>query len=282
MTPPVETAGWRLAHDIGGGFSPGRVYAMLLRYLYLLRSSLPRALELVYWPTIQMVLWGFMSQFLMTNSTWVARAFGVLIAAVLLWDVLFRGQLGLSMSFLEEIWARNLGHLFVSPLRPYEWILSLIAMSFVRVLIGVVPATLLAIPLYHYSVFSLGLPLLAFFVNLLVMGWALGLMICALILRHGQGAESIAWLAVFVLAPISAVYYPVTVLPAVLQYAALALPSAHVFEGMRAVMFEHVFRWGDFFAALALNLVYLGLGAAAFLHAFRGARRRGALLQVGE
>jgi ABC-2 type transport system permease protein len=282
MTPPVETGGWRLAHDIGGGFSPGRVYAMLLRYLYLLRSSLPRALELVYWPTIQMVLWGFMSQFLMTNSTWVARAFGVLIAAVLLWDVLFRGQLGLSMSFLEEIWARNLGHLFVSPLRPYEWILSLIAMSFVRVLIGVVPATLLAIPLYHYSIFSLGLPLIAFFVNLLVMGWALGLMICALILRHGQGAESIAWLAVFVLAPISAVYYPVTVLPPVLQYVALALPSAHVFEGMRAVMFEHVFRWGDFFAALGLNLVYLGLGGAAFLHAFRGARRRGALLQVGE
>src|SRR4051795_6197896 len=84
-------------------FSPSRVWAMLLRYLYLLRSSWPRALELLYWPTIQMVLWGFMSQFLMTNSTWVARAFGVLLAAVLLWDVLFRGQLGLSMSFLEEI-----------------------------------------------------------------------------------------------------------------------------------------------------------------------------------
>jgi ABC-2 type transport system permease protein len=282
VTSPAETSGWRLTHDIGGGFSPGRVYAMLLRYLYLLRSSLPRALELVYWPTIQMVLWGFMSQFLMTNSSWVARAFGVLIAAVLLWDVLFRGQLGLSMSFLEEIWARNLGHLFVSPLRPYEWVLSLIAMSFVRVLIGVVPATLLAIPLYHYSIFSLGLPLIAFFANLLVMGWALGLMICALILRHGQGAESIAWLAVFVLAPISAVYYPVTVLPPALQYVALALPSAHVFEGMRAVMFEHVFRLCDFFAALGLDLVYLGLGGAAFLYAFRGARRRGALLQVGE
>ena len=282
MTPPADSTGWRLAHDIGVGFSPGRVYAMLLRYLYLLRSSWPRALELIYWPTIQMILWGFMSQFLMTNSTWVARAFGVLIAAVLLWDVLFRGQLGLSMSFLEEIWARNLGHLFVSPLRPYEWVLSLIAMSFVRVLIGVVPAMLLAIPLYHYSIFSLGLPLIAFFVNLLVMGWALGLMICSLILRHGQGAESIAWLAIFVLAPISAVYYPVTVLPPALQYVAMALPSSHVFEGMRAVMFEHVFRWGDFLAAASLDVVYLALGAAAFLYAFRGARRRGALLQIGE
>jgi ABC-2 type transport system permease protein len=264
------------------GFSPARVYAMLLRYLYLFRGSWPRTLELVYWPTIQMILWGFMTQFLATNSSWVARAFGVLLAAVLLWDVLFRGQLGVSMSFLEEIWARNLGHLSVTPLRPYEWILSLLAMSLVRVAIGVVPAALLAIPLYEYSIFSLGLPLLAFFVNLLVMGWALGLMICALILRHGQGAESMAWLAIFVLSPVSAVYYPVSVLPDWLQFVAWILPSAHVFEGMRGVMIDHVFRWDHLGAAVALNAAYLVVGSVVFLHAFRSARRRGALLQVGE
>jgi ABC-2 type transport system permease protein len=255
---------------------------MLLRYLYLLRSSWPRALELIYWPTIQMMLWGFMSQFLRTNSTWVASAFGVLIAAVLLWDVLFRTQLGVSMSFLEEMWARNLGHLFVSPLRPYEWVLSLLAMSFIRVLIGVVPAMLLAIPLYHYSIFTLGLPFIAFFLNLMVMGWALGLMVTALILRHGLGAESIAWLAIFVLAPVSAVYYPVSVLPSWLQVIAALLPSEHVFEGMRGVMFDHVFRLDHFAAAIALNIAYIALGGAAFLYSFRSARRRGALLQVGE
>jgi ABC-2 type transport system permease protein len=271
-----------MARDAGGGSSAGRVGAMLLRYLYLLRSSWPRALELVYWPTISMVMWGFMSQFLMTNSTWVARAFGVLLAAVMLWDVLFRGQLGVSVSFLEEMWSRNLGHLFVSPLRPTEWVLAMLAMSFIRVLIGVVPAMLLAIPLYHYSIFSLGLPFLAFFFNLMAMGWAIGLMIAALILRNGMGAESIAWLAVFVLAPVSAVYYPVSILPGWLQAVAWALPSAHVFEGMRAVMFDHVFLLGHFAASVALNVLYLALGAAAFLLAFRNARRRGALLQVGE
>jgi ABC-2 type transport system permease protein len=154
------------------GFSAGRVWAMLLRYLYLLRSSWPRTLELTYWPTLQMLIWGFMSQFLYVNSSYVFRAFGVLLAAVMLWDVLFRGQLGLSMSFLEEMWARNLGHLFVTPLRPYEWVLSLLSMSLIRVLFGMLPAALLAIPLYHYSIFAMGLPLLAFFAVLLVMGWA--------------------------------------------------------------------------------------------------------------
>jgi ABC-2 type transport system permease protein len=180
------------------------------------------------------------------------------------------------------MWARNLGHLFVTPLRPSEWVASLLAMSVVRVMAGMLPAALLAILFYHYSIFSLGLPLVAFFAVLLAMGWSLGLAICGMILRHGMGAESLAWLAVFTLSPVSAVYYPVSILPHWLQYAAWALPSTYVFEGMRARMFEHVFRADYLATAAALDLLWLALGAAAFFWAFRDARRRGALLQMGE
>ena len=264
------------------GSSAGRIWAMLLRYLYLLRSSWPRTVELMYWPTLQMLIWGFMSQFLYVNSSYVYRAFGVLLAAVMLWDVLFRGQLGLSISFLEEMWARNLGHLFATPLRPYEWVLSLLSMSLIRVLLGLVPAALLAIPLYHYSIFSIGLPLVGFFAVLLVMGWALGMAICGLILRQGMGAEGLAWTVVFTLSPISCVYYPISILPGWLQHAAWALPSTYVFEGMRAILFTDVFRADYLATALALDVFYVTLGAAAFLFAFRNARRRGALLQMGE
>src|SRR5947208_4586958 len=125
-----------------------------------------------------MLIWGFMSQFLRGNSSYVAQAFGVLLGAVMLWDLLFRSQLGLSISFLEEMWSRNLGQLFVTPLRPYEWLISLIVMSLIRVIIGCTPAALLAIPLYHYSIFEMGPPLAAFFAVLMAMGWGLGLAIC--------------------------------------------------------------------------------------------------------
>src|SRR3974390_2428731 len=252
--------------------SLGRVWAMLLRYLYLLRSSWPRTLELLYWPTLQMLIWGFMSQFLYVNSSYVFRAFGVLLAAVMLWDVLFRGQLGLSMSFFEEMWGPNLGHLFVTPLRPYEWVLSLLSMSMIRVLLGMLPAALLAIPLYHYSIFSIGLPLIAFFAVLLILGWALGLAICGLILRQGMGAEGLAWTVVFTLAPISCVYYPVSTLPGWLQHVAWVLPSTYIFEGMREVLFSAVFRADYFFSAVALDVLYLALGATAFFVAFHNAR----------
>ncbi|HWK47583.1 MAG TPA: ABC transporter permease [Stellaceae bacterium] len=263
-------------------FSPARVYAMVLRYVYLLRGSWPRILELIYWPTIQMIIWGFTSQFMATNSSWVGQAFGVLLGAVLLWDVFFRGQLGVSISFLEELWSRNLGHLFVSPLRPLEWAVSLLVMSFIRVMIAMLPAALLAIPMFGYSVFTLGLPLAAFVANLLVASWAVGMAIGAMLLLNGLGAEGLAWLAVFILSPVSAVYYPVSVLPGWLQVVAFALPTSHVFEGMRKVMFDHVFSWSEMAWATGLNVVYMALGAAFFLWAFHRARIRGSILQTGE
>lgn len=263
-------------------FSARRVGAMVLRYIFLLRSSWPRVAELVYWPVVQMILWGLITKFFLTHSSWVAQAGGVLIAGVLLWDVLFRSQLGVAISFLEEVWSRNLGQLFVTPLRPYELMLSLAAMSMIRTLIGVVPAALLCIPLYAYSIFTMGLPLLAFFVNLVVFGWAIGLGVSGFVLRYGLGAENLAWLAIFALAPISGVYYPIAVLPGWIQPVAWLLPSAHVFEGMRAVMFHDTFRTDLFVTSVALNALYLVLGGATFLLFFRIVRRRGLLLQMGE
>jgi ABC-2 type transport system permease protein len=270
------------ARDFTATFSAGRVWAMLLRYLYILRSSWPRTLELLYWPTLQVLIWGFMSQFFVQNSSYIARAFGVLLGAVMLWDLMFRSQLGLSISFLEEMWSRNLGNLFVTPLRAYEWVISLLAMSAIRTAIGMVPAALIAIPLYHYSIFDMGLPLVAFVVVLMAMGWAMGLAVAGLILRHGMGAESLAWTIFFALSPVSCVYYPVTILPGWLRPVAWSLPQTYIFEGMRTVLFQHVFRTDYFFIAVALDIVYLAIGIAIFFLAFRDARQRGALVQMGE
>lgn len=264
------------------GFSPRRVWAMVLRYFYLLRGSWPRIIELAYWPTVQMMLWGFITKFFVTNSSWVVQAAGVLLAAMLLWDVLFRSQLGVSLSFMEEMWSRQLGYLFATPLRPLEHIAAMLVLSVLRTLMGVVPASLLAILFYQYSIYTLGFPLVVFFVNLMVMGWAIGLFVSAIVLRFGLGAESIAWSLIFALAPFSGIYYPVASLPQWLHPVAWTLPSSYVFEGMRALMFEHVFRADLLLEAAAINVLYIAIGIAAFLFAFRLARVRGLLLQVGE
>lgn len=265
---------------IGGALR--RIGAVLLRHLYLWRGSWTRLFDLLYWPVLQVTIWGFMTQFLAGKSSWVAQAGGVFIGAVLLWDVLVRGQFGMTLSLLEEMWSRNFANLFVSPLRPAEFAAALMALSIIRSLIGVVPAALLAIPLFGYSIFTLGLPLLAFWILLMIFGWAIGLVLCGLLVRFGLAAESYAWASIFVLAPFSGVYYPIETLPGWLLPVAWALPTTHVFEGMRAVMIQGVFRLDLMAWALALDLVFIALGFAAFLWAFRRARERGSFMHTGE
>jgi ABC-2 type transport system permease protein len=271
-----------LHRQSGPAASLRRVRALIRRHAYLLLKSWPRLVSMMYYPTVTMVLWAFVTIYLAPTNSFLKSAPGFFLGAVLLWDVLFRGQLGVSLTFIEEMYARNVGNLFVSPLRLYELIAAQLAMSVLRTLIGVGGACLFAWLLFRYSIFSLGLPLVAFFANLLVFGWAIGLAVSALILRWGLGAEELAWAAIFLFAPVSGVYYPIAVLPAAMQSIAWTLPAAYVFEGMRGVLLRGVFRWDAFWSAAALNLVYLVLGGLVFAWAVRWAREHGTLLQMGE
>ena len=263
--------------------SARRVWGLMYRHLALYRRSWPRLLELAYWPVLGMCIWGFTASFLAGKlGPGAAVATSALIGGVLLWEVCLRGQMGMAISFLEEIWSRNLGHVFVSPLRPWELVAALIAMSIIRMTIGVAPAIVLAWFLYAFNLFALGPVLVLFFVNLLLMGWWVALGVISLILRHGAGAEPLAWSVLFGITPFSAVYYPISVLPAALQPFALALPSAHVFEGMRGVLLDHVIQWNHLAWAFGLNILWLIAASLLFAHQFHSARVRGALLSIGE
>jgi ABC-2 type transport system permease protein len=280
MTDRVASALPSPAH--GEGSSTRRIAAMMLRYWYLLRSSWPRLLDLVYWPTVQMVTWGFLQYYIANNAGFFARAGGTFIGAVLLWDILFRGQLGFSISFLEEMWSRNIGNLMMSPLRPGEFIIALMVMSVVRLSIGAVPVTFLAIAFFGFNLYGLGLALVAFFLNLMLTSWAIGIFVSGLILRNGMGAENLAWSIMFLFMPLTCVYYPVTTLPVWLQPAAWALPPTYVFEGMRTLLIDKVFRLDLMLDALALNAVLFAAGVFGFLKLLESARRHGSLMQTGE
>lgn len=260
-----------------------RIWGLMFRHLALYRRSWPRVLELMYWPVLQMVVWGFVTAYLAGLQNNVASAAaGVLLGGVLLWEVAIRSQMGFAISFLEEIWSRNLGHVFVSPLRPLELVAALVGMSALRMLAGVLPAIGLAFLMYGFGLWRMGPVTVLFFAALMMMGWAVALGVTALILRHGAGAEPLAWSVLFGLTPFAAVFYPVAVLPGWLQPVALSIPAAHVFEGMRAALLEDRIAWGHLAAAFGLDLIWLAAAGALFLHQFQQARVRGALLNIGE
>jgi ABC-2 type transport system permease protein len=231
---------------------------------------------------VQMVMWGFLQTYLVEHTSLVARAGATFIGAVMLWDILFRGQLGFSISFLEEMWSRNLANLMMSPLRPVEFIAALMIMSIVRLAIGMVPVSFMAIAFFGFNVWALGLALAAFFANLMLTSWSVGILVSGLVLRNGLGAETFAWSIMFLLLPLTCVYYPVSVLPDWLQAVAWSLPPTYVFEGMRALLIDRVFRAELMLQALALNALFFAAASLAFLALLNSARRQGSLLQTGE
>lgn len=280
--PVSSAASPRLLPQTGPRASLRRIVGLVLRYWYVIRSSWPRTAELIYWPLVQMLMWGFLQSHLAKTTSLAGQAAGLFIGGVLLWDILVRSQLGFSVAFLEEYWSRNLGHLMMSPLRPWELIAALMIVSLLKLSVAMVPVALLANIFFGFNVMSLGFAFAAFFANLILTSWTLGLVSTGVVLRWGLGAETFSWLIVFVLLPVVCVYYPLSTLPGWLQPVALALPPTYVFEGLRSLVTAGEFNGSDMLKALALNIIYFLVGFATFRWFLEEARRSGSLVQMGE
>jgi len=260
-----------------------RIWGLMYRHLALYRRSWPRLVDLAYWPVMQMIIWGFTSRFFAVRiGSTPAVTVGVLLGGVLLWETALRSHLGFAVTFMEEVWSRNLGHVFISPLRPWEMLAALVAMAILRAAAGVIPAAVLAGLLYHFNIISVGPVLALFLLNLMMMGWWVALGCTSLILSQGGGAESLVWSMLPGLTPLAAVFYPVAIMPHWLQPIALALPAAHVFEGLRSAVRDGVIAWHHLAWAAGLNVAWMSGAMLLFWWQFQAARRNGALMNIGE
>ena len=259
-----------------------KIYALALRHIYLISNSLPRIIDLIYWPTVQIFLWGFISKFFTQNSDYYSDTVGIILTAAILYDFLFRVSISFNMMFLEEIWSRNFTNLFIAPIKINEIITSLTLTAVLRALIGLVPAAILAIPLFGVSVFHLGLPLLFLLLSLYLFGITLGLLVTSGLLRFGPSFENIAWASLFFLAPLGCIYYPIDILPFFLQIIAKALPLVHIFEEMRNIMLNGTVNYFDIIKSISISIVYFILGVIIFYASFYVAKVRGTLINMGE
>ena len=259
-----------------------RIYGLFLRHMYLIIGSIPRIVDLIYWPTIQILLWGFISKFFTLNSDYYSNTVGIILTAAILYDFLFRVSISFNMMFLEEIWSRNFTNLFIAPIKINEIITSLTLTAVLRALIGMVPAAILAIPLFGVSVFQLGLPLLFLLLSLYLFGVTLGLLVTSGLLRFGPSFENIAWSTMFLLAPFGCIYYPVEILPEIFQSIAFALPLVYIFEETRNILVNGIVNYENILTAIYLNGFYLILSIFVFYYSFDKARDKGTLINMGE
>jgi ABC-2 type transport system permease protein len=253
------------------------IRALLLRYLLLLRRDPTRLVDTFYWPLLDVVLWGFVTLFVARRGIQIPNAMAVFLGAVILWNLFFRCAQDVSVSFLDDMWARSLVTIFASPLSMRDFGLATMALGLLKVVLTGAAMGVAAWLLYAFDVTKLGWALIPFFANLVLFGWTVGLVCMAIVLRFGGRWAIIAWSLPFLLMPVSSVFYPESVLPPVVRAIAQANPANHVFEGMRAVLLEARFPFDRLALALGLNLVYLAGAATLVTLVFRVALRRGLL-----
>ena len=256
----------------------GRIAALLLRYLYLYRRSLARAMEVFFWPVMDLLVWGFVTVYFQKVAAPSAVLF--LLGAVIFWDVFYRSQQAITLSLTEEIWVRNLLNVFIAPVRTIEIVLATCLLGVIRALLSAVVLGVLAFFLYAFDVLTLGPALLPYLVSILLFGWAVGMITMAVILRFGHAAEALIWGTPFLLQPISAVFYPVSVLPPVLQKIAFGLPTTHIFEGMRATLESGQPEFAPLLPAFGLNAIYLAAAGGFFGWMLRQVREKGYLARL--
>lgn len=260
-----------------------RIRAVMRRQIYLYKRTLHRWLEAVYWPLLDITLWGFLSLYLAGQeaTSQIARA---LLASILLWDILFRAQQSVSVGFLEDMWSRNVLNIWSSPIRAWEYVAGTILVGVLRVAVGSGIAVAIAAAFFHVQLFSaVGISVYLFLIALALMGWSVGVATTALILRLGQGAEELAWALAFLFQPFSAVFYPVDQLPPLMRLIAFFVPASHVFEGLRAIMLEGGgMPTREIALAFAIDGLYVLIAWRLFAWSLRRVREKGLLSRFGE
>ncbi len=257
-----------------------RIGALLLRYLLLVRRDPSRVVDMFYWPLVDIVMWGLLTWFIAEMGADLPNAMAVFLGAAILWNVFFRAAQDVSVSFLDDLWARSLVTLFASELTFVEFGIAIMLVGAIKVVFALAAMAAMAWLLYAFDVFTLGWALLPFAANLILFGWTLGLVSLAIILRFGGRWAILAWSLPFLVMPVSSVFWPEAVLPAPLRAVARAIPADHVFEGMRAVVIEKRFATDRIVLATVENLLYLGMAAALLAFVHRIALTRGLLPKV--
>ncbi|MBI2611048.1 ABC transporter permease [Candidatus Kaiserbacteria bacterium] len=252
-----------------------RMYAIIVRQTYLYRDNPSRFFQMFSWMLIDLVLWGFLSEYLFDIGNTSFSIALALLGAVLLWGFLNRVHQGVMMAFLEDSWSRNFLNIFATPLKLSEYVGGFVVSTIVTSVVVFVVVAFLAFLFFGFSIFILGVSLVPFLLILFLFGVSLGILAAAIVLRLGPSAEWFTWPIAAVLGPVVGVFYPVSTLPSWMQAIAYLLPPTYVFEGMRSVLIGGTFGFQDVVVGMSLVVVY-ALGAyGVFAWVYRTVIRNG-------
>ena len=255
-----------------------RVLAIVARHYFLTIHQMERYFEIILFPTMALLLMGFLGKYVSSLQSNLLLSF--LVGGIILWVVFEKVNTDIGVSFMFEIWERNIVNLLSTPITILEFISGLVLIGLVKVIFTIALVGILASVFYDFKITSLGFGLALFWVNLILFAWTFGLFNVSMVLRFGHTVGPLTWSIPWLLQPVSAVFYPVSSLPLWLQKVSEILPLSYVFEGMRQVLTFHTFSFELFVKSLILNVLYLSISIGFFIWIFGKVKKSGRLVKL--
>ncbi|MDZ7586480.1 MAG: ABC transporter permease [Patescibacteria group bacterium] len=252
-----------------------RVKAVIWRHFYNFKHSWDRLSDAFYWPAMDIFIWGLTSMYIREATVEIPNIVMLLMTGLVFWMIVWRGQYEITVNLLEEMWNSNLVNLFTTPLTVYEWMMGVVVLGIAKMIMTISFAGILVYLLYAVNVFRFGWLILPFMALLLMFGWSVGFIVAGLIIRFGMRIQTLAWTGIYLLAPFSAIYYPVSSLPAWAQTIAKWTPTSYVFEGMRSVIFTGTMDQANLIKSLGLTIIFFLSSIGFFLMMFNQSRKTG-------
>lgn len=257
--------------------SLSRIWAIVLRHIYLTSHNLERFADLFIFPIVGLLLWGFIAKFVEVESSTLAA---FLLGGLILWIVFERVGTGVGIDFMWDVWDRNLMNILASPITLFEHIGGLVVTAIIKVLISLSAMWLIAAFFYGFNLGSLGSSLVFLWANVVIFAIVLGIFNIAIIMRWGGTIGPLTWILPFAIQPFAGAFYPVSVLPHLVQKVVWFLPLSHVFEGMRYTLRTGKLDGSELLIAFVLNLVYFAIVIAFFTYMFSLVRSKGTLAKL--
>jgi ABC-2 type transport system permease protein len=252
-----------------------RIKAFLLRHWYEVVATIDRKIDMVFWPTIDLLGYGLLTIYINKLNSYEGLAAAIL-GGLILWSLVYSIQRDITVSLLDDAWSRNLYNLFSSPLTPVEVVIGALILSLLKAIVTISLLLALTAGLFHFNLLALGPSVILLILNIFLFGWAFGFITSSFILRFGTKVQILAWSLIAILYPISGVLYPLNTLPSILASIGRLFPVSHIFEALRGIILEGINPNTETIVLIfCMNFVYLAIGISLYLVGFKHAKARG-------
>lgn len=257
-----------------------RTIALTKYYVIIVARNKARLIDILLWPTLELILFGFLSQYINSQSPALTQTMLIIIGGIVSWLFFARIMSEISLQLTDDMLSGNLSNILATPVRVTELIMGLVFASLVKLALSLIILLPFSSVLYKFNILSIGPMSILYLGTLMFWGMSLGLIISSLFFLIGPRAGAVTWAVAGIIQPFCLIFYPRLILPKVAQFISYAFPASYVFEAMRYQVLNDSLDLISIGSSILLSFIYGIVAMVTFYKSLQHMRKSGLIVRM--